>query len=164
MTIELSPTLTIRLRGRIDRIDLHRTQRTARVIDYKTGRKPKGLDKNKLASGEALQLPLYLMAAARLLPDRQVAEAAYWFMTRRGGYERVGFDAEALGERQGSLMEILRTIAEGIVSGRFFAAAGDACRSCDFRLVCGAWARVLTERKSADEAAKDYFAMREMKD
>jgi hypothetical protein len=56
--------------GRIDRIDVHETTETARVLDYKTGDTVKSPDETHRGQGDAdwsdLQLPLYRHLAARL--------------------------------------------------------------------------------------------------
>ena len=136
----------------------------ARVIDYKTGIRPHGVKPDSFAGGTALQLPLYLRAAAVLLGDRAVvAEASYRYLTARGGYESVAFHREAYEERQEALVAILRTIAEGIAQGRFFPGIeGAPCRGCEYRSACGAGSTALAERKADDEAAQAYRLMREI--
>ena len=63
-----APEGPIRIRGRIDRIDVDPRHKRFLVIDYKTGAtKVSGA---QILKGEHLQLPLYLLAAQRLLlPD-----------------------------------------------------------------------------------------------
>ena len=57
----------IKLRGKIDRIDLNEKENTFKVIDYKLGgTKPTADD---LLNGISLQLPLYLFAAKELLKN-----------------------------------------------------------------------------------------------
>lgn len=55
----------IRLRGRIDRIDIDERQKRFLAIDYKTGSTK--ITGNQIKRGEALQLPLYVLAVGRLL-------------------------------------------------------------------------------------------------
>ena len=55
----------IKLKGKIDRIDLNKDEETLKVVDYKLGgAKPTAEDLN---SGISLQLPLYLFAANELI-------------------------------------------------------------------------------------------------
>ncbi|MBM4087786.1 MAG: PD-(D/E)XK nuclease family protein, partial [Planctomycetes bacterium] len=61
------PPAIVRFRGRIDRIDLTADGKSARVIDYKTGKKPPGAGDGKFGGGTQLQLPIYLLAAQELL-------------------------------------------------------------------------------------------------
>jgi RecB family exonuclease len=161
---ELGPQGSLRIVGRIDRIDLCAARKQARVIDYKTGAKPQGIKPDAFAGGTALQLPLYLQAAGALLGDRAVvAEATYRFLTARGGYESVAFHREAYEEHQEQLLVILRTIAEGIAQGRFFPGGdGAPCRGCDYRAVCGAGTAALAQRKADDAVTRPYRTMREI--
>ncbi|MBI3251773.1 MAG: exodeoxyribonuclease V subunit gamma [Candidatus Omnitrophica bacterium] len=56
----------IRIGGKIDRIDVSPDGRGALVIDYKKSKRPETL-KKKLAKGLELQLPIYILAARKLL-------------------------------------------------------------------------------------------------
>jgi ATP-dependent helicase/nuclease subunit B len=70
----------IKLKGRIDRIDLDPINKTFLVIDYKTGsRKITG---NQIRKGDALQLPLYVMAVKQLLlPDYEPIGGLYYHLS-----------------------------------------------------------------------------------
>jgi len=92
VVLALSDGRTLRVRGSADRVD-----RTAEggfvVIDYKTGSAAeyKHIDEvNPDNNGEHLQLPIYAHATRFCYdePDAPV-EAAYRFVTRRGGYASV---------------------------------------------------------------------------
>lgn len=55
----------IKIRGKIDRIDINENEKTFKVVDYKlSGRKPSLED---IYSGISLQLPLYLFAAKEII-------------------------------------------------------------------------------------------------
>ena len=55
----------LRIRGKIDRIDINEDNMTFNIVDYKLkGRKPTG---DELAEGLSLQLPVYLMAGKHIL-------------------------------------------------------------------------------------------------
>jgi ATP-dependent helicase/DNAse subunit B len=81
----------VRVAGRIDRIDVGREgDRTFfSVIDYKTG-KTTSLKAEHIASGERLQLPIYVAAAQAILFDNQATPVAagYWTMDR--GFDQRG--------------------------------------------------------------------------
>ena len=161
---DLGDAGAVLLRGKIDRIDLRADGQAARVLDYKTGSSsgaPKG---DSFAGGTALQLPLYLRAAEKLLGEATAVEqAAYWYLTERGGHKRVVFSREALDDKSGDLTAILTTIAEGIAEGRFFVGLGDPpCRNCDCRAVCGTAVHAVARRKADDPAAQPYQQMREI--
>ncbi len=65
------------LKGRVDRIDIDPIQKKFLIIDYKTGSKaPSG---QKIRSGEALQIPLYILAVQELLlPDYEPIGGLYY--------------------------------------------------------------------------------------
>ncbi|MGB9628347.1 MAG: PD-(D/E)XK nuclease family protein, partial [Thermodesulfobacteriota bacterium] len=152
---------TLHIRGRIDRIDLTKDGKSARVRDYKTG---KALAKpNEFQGGKTLQLPLYLYAARKLLSPLhkgiQVESAEYYYLKDQN---RVPFEASQLDQKESELQEILETIAQSIEEGIFIPYPDDQnCkyRSCDFRLVCGSWAQILFDRKSKDPKVKRYLEM-----
>lgn len=67
---------TVLIRGKIDRVDVN-GHNQARVIDYKSGAMAK-FTRQKLASGELLQLPLYALAVEQSLQAGQVIDGFYW--------------------------------------------------------------------------------------
>ncbi|MBI2981280.1 MAG: PD-(D/E)XK nuclease family protein [Deltaproteobacteria bacterium] len=71
---------TIRIKGRVDRIDVDAKSKRFLVIDYKTGsQKTTG---NQIRRGEALQLPLYLLAVKKLLlPDFEPIGGLYYHLS-----------------------------------------------------------------------------------
>ena len=141
----------VRLRGKIDRIDRSADGRHARVLDYKTGKLPTGLRDDSLAGGEALQLPLYLLAAEQLLPGITVDGASYLYFTLRGGYRDVGFSRAALDACRKQLHQLLLTAADMIRAGLFAQhATPENCQNCDFRPICGNGVLKLAERKAGD--------------
>jgi ATP-dependent helicase/DNAse subunit B len=140
----------VRLRGKIDRIDLHADGQRARVLDYKTGKFPEGLKDDSFATGEALQLPLYLLAAEQLHPGITVETASYLYFTLRGGYRQASFSRAALSENRAELTDLLETAAGMIRDGVFAQFAGDHCKRCDFRPICGNGIVKLYEVKQTD--------------
>ncbi len=149
---------TFNVRGRIDRIDLTKDRKKARVRDYKTGKvsaKP-----NDFQGGKTLQLPLYLYAARQLLSrlhrGTEVESAEYYFL-KEG--KRVGFDAAELKAKEPMLQGILKTIAAGIENGVFIAVPGGRCPYCELGIICGPWTQTLFDRKAEDPKVKDYLEM-----
>lgn len=83
---------SIRLTGRIDRIDVGQVagRPVFNVLDYKSG-KSSSLKREDIEAGTALQLPLYALAAEKLLlADRGAApwRTAYWFVKENGYGEK----------------------------------------------------------------------------
>ena len=81
---------TVRITGRIDRIDTGRVAGTAvfNVLDYKTGGSVR-FNVEAVARGTALQLPLYAMATVDVVlvaRDCVPWQAGYWYL-RDGGFK-----------------------------------------------------------------------------
>jgi len=149
---------TMNLRGRIDRIDLTKNGKRARVRDYKTGivlAKP-----NEFQGGATLQLPLYLYAARQLLGPLHKGiqvESAEYYSLKNG--KRVGFEGSELRAKEAKLQEILKTIAGSIEDGVFIAVPDGQCRYCELKIICGPWTQILFNRKSKDPRVKRYLEM-----
>lgn len=120
---------TIRLRGRVDRIDVDHQNKTFRVIDYKTG--ARRISESDLESGRSLQMPLYLQAVQeRLLP----------------GYEPLGFrmhylhdmkqkDFTAQDYLEPSLQRVRESVA-AIRAGHFSPLPKPCADFCSYRDIC----------------------------
>ncbi len=132
----------VRLRGQVDRVDATPDGKRAWVIDYKSGRRKEYEDirpENPLAGGKRLQLPSYLAAA----PEGAEAQAFYWFITQRGGFEKIEYQPSP--EQAGAFERTLSAIVEGISAGSFPAVPGDDeefygtfsnCKYCDYDRIC----------------------------
>ncbi len=100
--IKLPAGHTLALRGRIDRIDLHRDgERTlAVVMDYKSSARK--LDKLLMAHGVQLQLLAYLAALRQWPADffgaKKIVPAGAFYVNLRGQFEASGSRAEALAD------------------------------------------------------------------
>ena len=153
----------IRLQGRIDRIDFDDERTRFRVIDYKTGR---ASTKETFDHGRALQLPIYLRAAATLLGiDEEEGAAEYFFATGRGDYKRQSFTGEQLAQRRPEFEQVLRTIADGIDGGYFAPNPGKnkaACRYCDYVTICDTRIDRIMDRKKDDPRAAQFIALEEI--
>ena len=139
----------IRLRGSIDLVERCEAEgaEAIRVTDQKTGRDrvPKGA---VVAGGESLQPVLYALAAEQLFPGAQVTEGRLSYCTAAGGFSvrSVPLDEDA---RQAS-ESLARTLERALDPGRVFLAAlpkERGCAWCDFRVVCGPYEEVRTQRK-----------------
>ncbi|MEO9174064.1 MAG: PD-(D/E)XK nuclease family protein, partial [Gaiellales bacterium] len=137
----------IPLRGRIDRLEWE-SGGTFRIVDYKTGaNRAKGV----FQGGRALQLSLYLLAAAKLVgADLTQGSASYEFLTRRGGFATHTLDGSELDTQRGELDGLLERIVGGIVSGDFHPEPGGVCRFCNFKHVCDVGREAVATRKAGD--------------
>ena len=116
MALAVNPGITMKLHGRIDRMDLAQTEDTVyvKIIDYKSGSTV--FDLTKLYYGLQLQLILYLSAALELAqkanPDKKAVPAGvYYYNIKNPVVEKpqTGQSAEALLEAvEASVLEELR--------------------------------------------------------
>ena len=149
------------LQGRIDRIDWDDAHTAFRVIDYKTG-----TSHNKAAfdGGRALQLPIYLRAAARALgmePSQGAAE--YFYVSGKGRFRRTSLAGDELAARQAEFEQVLGTIADGVDAGMFAPSPEkQRCSWCDYRDVCDARIERIMERKAGDQRAAAFRVMGEI--
>ncbi|MFZ4585039.1 MAG: PD-(D/E)XK nuclease family protein [Acidimicrobiia bacterium] len=164
VVIDIEPGRAIKLRGRIDRIDLSPDGSRALVVDYKTGRagdfKELAPD-NAVGSGEHLQLPVYARAAAAATGATSVT-ASFMFVSRNERVHTVGYTVdEAVLEQFDAAV---RVIANGIDTGAFPGRPGKEdthrrtfanCRRCPFDRICPTsraeeWVRVHSDARLGD--------------
>lgn len=127
---------TLRVRGRIDRVDIG-ADGTIRVVDYKTGGYHQGyrdlLGDDPVGAGTKLQLPLYGLAGRVAARDATApVHAEYWFVTSKGGFARCGYDVtDEVLERT---IEVLDIIVRGVDGGVF--PPHPSALSTFFRIAC----------------------------
>lgn len=148
-----SPQGVVRIAGRIDRIDTGAVAgRTVfNVLDYKTGTSNR-YSRDALASGTALQLPLYVMATQQLLLADEGAvpwQAGYWFVQQKGfnprqalkmyGCRQERLEPEPEWEKlRQHVVTLVGKLVESIRWARFpVHSADEQCtRLCPYRTVC----------------------------
>ncbi|EYF08369.1 PD-(D/E)XK nuclease family protein [Chondromyces apiculatus] len=121
--------------GAIDRIDRSTDGRTARIIDYKTGKLP-----GKKEQERALQLPLYAAVVRRALGAEEV-RAQYIAVRQRGLVEESPSNPDAqraLAERAPDAAETARKAVKALWAGNVVPRPkqDDMCARCDARDVC----------------------------
>ncbi len=145
----------VKVRGKIDRIDLNRNENTYKVFDYKTGKSP--LNKQDMYDGLHLQLPLYLYAAKEIIKselneDYEPAGALIYslkYSSSDFGRKEINLGKKASKEevqdKYRELIEIcvnaVNKYVEGISRGDFRLTRIDnreekVCRFCGFRSIC----------------------------
>lgn len=164
VTVRLPDGRSIELRGAIDRVDQTADGKLL-VIDYKTGssKKYKRLLEDPLSGGTSLQLLLYAIATRGLLDSPgAAATGSYWFVTRRGGFERYGYAITPGLEAEG--LRTVTGIIDGIESGLFPARPAAPqyrtwvdCRFCDPDGLGLAHQHSDWKRKSDDDALAPYL-------
>jgi hypothetical protein len=106
------PGTTIRLRGRIDRVDLRGDNSAIRITDYKSGKAPKNADGIVLAGGGELQRVLYALAARVLLPEVRMIVSRLAYLAGDNAPTRL--QGELLDEAMAEAVKFIG-IASGIV-------------------------------------------------
>ncbi len=167
VTVILDSGLEISFKGKADRVD--RTPSGELVVsDYKTGRQSmlSGLKKDPVAGGRLLQLPIYAMAArARFGQEGEPVQARYWLLSQK----RVApcFNLTITDEVQARFLTVLALIAGAVEAGAFPGAPTekpgdrqfDACRSCDFDVLCPVTRERQWARKSSDLGVAPVLAL-----
>ena len=170
MEVALPDGRTLRVRGRIDRIDITRDG-TVHVVDYKTGSRRGGYEllseDDPVVGGTKLQLPLYGLAGRLAVKDPTAAvHAEYWFVTSRGEFKRAGYDVtpEVLEEATHVLAEIVTGIESGVFAPRPSALSTYfwiECHACNPDGLGTAELRKQWDRKRFDPALARYAALAE---
>jgi ATP-dependent helicase/nuclease subunit B len=132
---------SIRIRGRIDRIDrIGDPQGHAFALwDYKTGSTWRFRQEPPFWQGRVLQHAVYLHLALDRLrqihPKADVKEVGYFFPSRRGRGERLTHTPQELGEGLAILQRLCRLVGDGA----FLATDNteEDCTYCDYVDICG---------------------------
>ena len=147
----------VKVRGKIDRIDVNRVDNTYKIIDYKlSGKKPTKID---LETGVSLQLPLYLYASKKLIEAELNKEfepaAAIIYSLKLNNKDFGKKNIHISSSRTPSEEDLLKSneelikicskfipaYVEQIVSGKFNLSTledreSKVCRFCDFKSIC----------------------------
>ncbi len=137
----------VRLRGSIDLIERHASNRSLRVTDHKTGKAPK--DRPQYVGGGSLLQPLLYAHAAETLLGESVQSGRLYYCTQRGEFSSI--DIPLNDESRARLRRILEAIDRSVAEG-FLPAAPQtgACGMCDYSAVCGPYEETRVKRKPAD--------------
>jgi ATP-dependent helicase/nuclease subunit B len=160
---------TFDFRGRIDRIDVSRDGKRARVIDYKTGTLPESMarkTRTPLMSGERIQIVIYRGALSVIggFKGLEEVEGEYLYLQPRDGHVvPCSFTDEELQEASAALPDILEILGNGIEEGVFFARTRGMirpyghCDFCDYLPICGKDRMQREERKRGDPAVQRFL-------
>ncbi|HKR80588.1 MAG TPA: PD-(D/E)XK nuclease family protein [Nitrospira sp.] len=157
---------SLKIRGRIDRLDRHRESGMLRIIDYKLklGRSIAIEDRHLVQSavrGYRLQPPLY----TRLhVPGQGTpAEAQLLFLAPSWSTPvwRSSFDANVWTQEAGTMLRhTLSRLINGIRDGQFFIVPDSYCGTCEFRVACRREHQPTLWRASRSDEAKQLTALR----
>ncbi|MFP5379275.1 MAG: PD-(D/E)XK nuclease family protein, partial [Vicinamibacteria bacterium] len=149
-----------KLRGSVDLVERHQTQRALRVTDHKTGKNRTNLA-TIVDGGRVLQPVLYGLALEALTGDT-VYEGRLSYCTTAGGFTEHHIPLVDISRRRGlEVLEIIdRAIERGVLAARP-QPHRDTCRYCDFQPVCGRDEERRTSRKP-EAAVADLEALRRL--
>ena len=138
------------LRGSIDLVE-RRPGGALRVTDHKTGKARANPDV-VVGGGEVLQPLLYALACERLLGEK-VESGRLYYCTADGEYQERSVLLNAATRAQ---IEAAVGVIDTALESGFLPAAptSDACRQCDYRVVCGPWEEFRTQRKPASALSR----------
>ncbi len=132
---------SLKIRGRIDRLDRNRISGALRVLDYtfKAGSTMKPEDRHLAQSavrGYRLQPPLYSCLTVPGQPAPSQVQLLFLAPQWSTAISRSTFEAMPWSSHTGTLIQnTIRTLVDGIRSGRFFILPDGYCDGCDFRVV-----------------------------
>lgn len=124
----------VKLRGSIDLVERHIARGVVRVTDHKTGKLP-DMVPAFVGGGKFLQPLLYALAAEKLL-GATVESGRLFYATQQGAYQHMEIPANDRARKflAKLLADIDVSIAEGFLPPM---PQKDACKTCDYRAVCG---------------------------
>jgi CRISPR/Cas system-associated exonuclease Cas4 (RecB family) len=142
----------VRLRGSIDLVERHVARGVVRVTDHKTGKPPEMIPAF-VGGGKFLQPLLYALAAEKLL-GATVESGRLFYATQQGGYQHAEIQASDRARKflAKLLVDIDGAIAEGFLPP---APQKDACKTCDYRPVCGPYEETRTLKKDRHDERLD---------
>lgn len=154
--VDLGEGNTLRIAGRIDRIDQVATA-SFEVLDYKTGGFWRDNWQGVFNGGRRLQHALYGLAAVELLKTRykkpKVTAGVYYFPTQKGRRERVTIPAPA----RTAIASVLGDLRDLIINGGFIRTPDqDNCRFCAYVAACGGDVNRQAEEKLEDSKLEAY--------
>jgi ATP-dependent helicase/nuclease subunit B len=137
-----SDAAPMRIRGRVDRVDRHRSSGEIRVVDYKfkRGGSIKAEDRHLVQAalrGVRLQPPLY--TCLDIPGYGKPGTVQLFFLAPRWTppIARSSFAATVWASATGArLRHTVTTLTDGIRAGRFFILPGGYCDTCEFRVAC----------------------------
>lgn len=105
----------IRLKGRIDRIDVKPDRRGVRISDYKTGATPRDLHATVLGGGTEVQRTLYAIAVKQLIPEVSAIISRLVYLDTMGPPASLSGDVLEAAEK--TLLQFIDIGVEGLRDG-----------------------------------------------
>lgn len=109
----------IRLKGRIDRVDVKPDRRGVRMSDYKTGTTPRNLSDVILNGGAEVQRALYAITIRQLIPEATTIIARLVYLDTMG--PPAGLDGDILERAEETTLRFIDIAVEGLRHGIAYA-------------------------------------------
>ncbi|MBV9984919.1 PD-(D/E)XK nuclease family protein [Bradyrhizobium sp.] len=109
----------IRLKGRIDRVDVKPDRRGVRISDYKTGTTPRNLCDVILGGGTEVQRALYAITIGQLIPEASVIISRLVYLDTMG--PAASLDGDTLERAERMLLHFVDVAVEGLRNGAAYA-------------------------------------------
>jgi hypothetical protein len=109
----------IRLKGRIDRVDVKPDRRGVRMSDYKTGTTPRNLGDVILNGGAEVQRALYAITIRQLIPEASTIIARLVYLDTMG--PPAGLDGDILERAEETTLRFIDVAVEGLRNGIAYA-------------------------------------------
>jgi ATP-dependent helicase/nuclease subunit B len=149
----------ITLRGSIDVVEQDPDGKL-RATDHKTG-KHRQKAGSVVGGGESLQPVFYALALEKLFPGREVVGGRLSYGTSAGEFKEVKVALDRFARDAADRMAA--TLGEALTRGFLPAAPKkDACKYCDYRLICGPWEEDRVRKKKDKEPLKALKVLREL--
>ncbi|MCK5558245.1 MAG: PD-(D/E)XK nuclease family protein, partial [Candidatus Hydrogenedentes bacterium] len=130
----------VRLKGKIDRVDIAEEENACIVVDYKTGNAKASW--KDVAAGTSFQLPVYWLACEKLLfreRGMRCVEAHFYRLCRdyAAGAKRLRRHGAEWESSLAQCREHIRRYAENIRAGKFPVLPSDSCPGwCHYKDIC----------------------------
>ena len=105
----------IRLKGRIDRVDVKPDRLGVRISDYKTGTTPRNLSDVILGGGAEVQRALYAITIRQLIPEASTIISRLVYLDTMG--PAASLDGDTLERAEETLLRFIDVVAEGLRNG-----------------------------------------------
>lgn len=109
----------VRLKGRIDRVDVKPDRRGVRMSDYKTGTTPRNLHDIILDGGAEVQRALYAITIKQLIPEASTIISRLVYLDTMG--PAATLDGAALERAEETLLRFIDIAVEGLRNGVAYA-------------------------------------------
>ncbi len=132
----LSPTLQIKLKGIIDRIDINAAQGTFRVLDYKSGRHGGKDLAAEMFKKVILQPFIYLILAAQQPQTQGLQSDGAALLSINKGYSRQELSQAGFEAIRPRAEQFIALLMSWVQKGSFFISPGEHCLYCPYAAIC----------------------------